>query len=304
MASSAPATPSPASCGVPRWPDDGRVDEQEQRLGDQRAEGRDGEPEDLPVLDPAAGPAGCGSPGSRGCPDVGHTGPHRRQAAKFLRSTGGGSATAHPAGRPAGSLGRAVHRAVHSSIPRSSPLGPHLRRASSTSCPQAIRPVAGPPVASPRFTRGFCPTSLSRWDAGPGPRGARGVSGTVSVPSSPASPRRVSWAARRRRTSPPSSACSAACCCPRTPSPTSSRWSAATTSTGPPTSWSSTRSSTSTAAASRPTPSPSPPSCRSAASSAGSAARPTSTPCCSRCPPRPTPATTPGSSARRPSCAG
>ena len=43
----------------------------------------------------------------------------------------------------------------------------------------------------------------------------------------------MSWAARRRRTSPPSSRCWAACCCPRTPSPTSSRWSAATTSTGP-----------------------------------------------------------------------
>ena len=42
--------------------DDGRVDEQEQRLGDEGAEGGDGEPEDLPVLDPAAGPRG-GSPG-------------------------------------------------------------------------------------------------------------------------------------------------------------------------------------------------------------------------------------------------
>ena len=38
---------------------------------------------------------------------------------------------------------------------------------------------------------------------------------------------------RHRRTSPPSRACSAACCCPRTPSPTSSRSSSRTTSTGP-----------------------------------------------------------------------
>ena len=48
-------------------------------------------------------------------------------------------------------------------------------------------------------------------------------------------PRRVmaNTTRRHRRTSPPSSACSAACCCPRTRSPTWSRSSSPTTSTGP-----------------------------------------------------------------------
>ena len=44
--------PRPASSGVPRWPDDGGVGEQEERLGDQRQEGRHGQPEDLAVLVP------------------------------------------------------------------------------------------------------------------------------------------------------------------------------------------------------------------------------------------------------------
>ena len=67
-----------------------------------------------------------------------------------------------------------------------------------------------------------------------GPRDAGGRLGRRSRrPTSRASARRARATARRRRTTPPSSACSARCCCPRTPSPTSSRSSAASTSTGP-----------------------------------------------------------------------
>ena len=50
VCSTTAAMPCPASSGVPRWPDDRRVREQEQRLGHQRQERRHREPQDLPVV--------------------------------------------------------------------------------------------------------------------------------------------------------------------------------------------------------------------------------------------------------------
>ena len=47
--------PSPASGGGAEVADDGGVGEQEQRLGDQREEGRDRQPHDLAVVRRASG---------------------------------------------------------------------------------------------------------------------------------------------------------------------------------------------------------------------------------------------------------
>ena len=73
------ATPRPPSGTVPIRPDDGRVGQQEQRLGDQRAERGDGQPQDLAVLRAAARRARGRGP-ARPAPGAG-TGPISNHAA-------------------------------------------------------------------------------------------------------------------------------------------------------------------------------------------------------------------------------